>query len=118
MAQGLEETGSRPCTWALPKKLVQELDQLTGIKEHQAAGEDFWLCDSAITQFQDPSLGCVQCLIPARTDGWSQPGMAQPTPVLLWGGGRMVSPAQTGFVVGILVQGFSMETEGIGRVPS
>lgn len=43
MAQGLEETGTRPCTWVLPKKLAWELDQLTGIKEHQAVGKDFWL---------------------------------------------------------------------------
>lgn len=60
MAQGLEETGTRPCTWVLPKKLVWELDQLTGIKEHQAVGDDFWLRDSAIAQLQDLSLGCVQ----------------------------------------------------------
>lgn len=64
MAQGLEETGTRPCTWVLPKKLVRELAQLTGIKEHQAVGEDFWLRDSAIAQLQDPSLGYVQCWLP------------------------------------------------------
>lgn len=79
MAQGLEETGTRPCTWVLPKKLAWELDQLTGIKEHQAVGKDFWLCDSVIPLFQDPSLGCVQWWLPhSSRDRWIGHSLAWP----------------------------------------
>lgn len=86
MAQGLEETGSRPCTWGLPKKLVQELDQLTGIKEHQAAGEDFWLCDSAITQFPRSFTGMCPVPHPSK-DRWmvtAWHGPANPCTPLGW----------------------------------